>query len=560
MFTRSDDEIIKAFYQLQSRVDVANLLEIKDKSLRYYLYSIRPKNMYSIFKIKKKNGDFREICSPSRELKNIQRKLKYILELVYKPKICAYGFIKNKNIIQNANNHIKKSVILNIDLQDFFAQVNFGRIRGMLMAEPYSLGEEAATVISQIACYNGYLPQGAPSSPILSNMICVPLDNALIKFSKRNKIIYTRYADDISFSTFRSSFNSNVVSDFQKRIVVGTELYDVIEKNGFMVNPQKIHLKYKNNRQEVTGIVVNRFPNVKREYIRNLRAILHNCETIGIYESAQRYIDSGFCHNKKIISQSQNPKCKDFIMEWFSQVIKGKIDYIKQVKGGNSMTFLALAKKANYIFKQDLFDISLLTNLNDMIRKNVFILESEISGEDFYQGSGFYLNNIGLITSYHVTENSLKFSVFTEESYNHKRDVAIIRKDLNEVSSDSDIDYAVYNVTIPDTIPMKCGDSTKLKIGDNIIIAGYPNYSRGDSVTIQSCHIIGIGHLFGSLFYKVSGRVIHGSSGGIVFNNSNEVIGIIEGGIASTKEDDSNDNQGFIPIHLVLESLNNMIN
>ena len=94
MFIKSDDEIVKKFYNMQSRLDVANLTEINEKSLRYFLYKRRPDNMYSTFVVVKRNGDLREICSPFNELKNIQNKLKYVLELVYKPKICAYGFIK----------------------------------------------------------------------------------------------------------------------------------------------------------------------------------------------------------------------------------------------------------------------------------------------------------------------------------------------------------------------------------------------------------------------------------------------------------------------------------
>ncbi|CEO89930.1 hypothetical protein [Syntrophaceticus schinkii] len=94
MFERSDEEIIDKFRQLNTRADVADLLEISDRSLRYFLYGKRPEKMYVNFNIRKKNGGIREIHAPSHKLKNIQRKLAYILSLIYSPKVCAYGFIK----------------------------------------------------------------------------------------------------------------------------------------------------------------------------------------------------------------------------------------------------------------------------------------------------------------------------------------------------------------------------------------------------------------------------------------------------------------------------------
>jgi hypothetical protein len=81
----------------------------------------------------------------------------------------------------------------------------------MLMKPPYSIGEEAATTIAQIACLNGILPQGAPSSPVITNMICVPLDNALMHLAKKAGCVYTRYADDITFSTYKKSFDKDIV-------------------------------------------------------------------------------------------------------------------------------------------------------------------------------------------------------------------------------------------------------------------------------------------------------------------------------------------------------------
>lgn len=547
-----NNEIIENFRSLKTRTDVADLLEINDKSLRYFLFVKRPENMYTTFSIKKRNGGSREICAPNRELKTIQRKLAYILSLIYSPKICAYGFIKNKSIIENAGNHIKRGYVLNIDLKDFFHQIHFGRVRGMLKAAPYLLGNEAATTIAQIACYNGHLPQGAPTSPVLTNMICAPLDNQLMRFAKSNDMIYTRYADDLSFSTYRQNFNPDVISIINGQLVLGGKLINILKKNSFEINPQKLKLKTKFERQEVTGLVVNKFPNVKREYVKNLRAIMHNCELNGAYSTAQEYIKKGYCHNKSILAACGDPSKEKLIVNWFIQVVKGKIHFIKQVKGDKSIAFLKFAQQANGIFDKPLFDISSLDQLNEIISKNTFILEC-VEENTYTQGTGFYIKDIGLITSYHVTKDNGFFKVFTAKSYVENRSLGILSKEINEIVSNSEIDYAIYNLKIDNVSATKIGDSSKLKIGDKIVIAGYPNFKKGDSVTKQSCEIIGKTSYFGAPFFKVSGRVVHGESGGVVFNLDNEVVGIIKGGIATLNEDEENDLQGFVPIHLILD-------
>lgn len=185
MINSSIEEIRSKFFHMQSREDVANILEIQDKSLRYFLFKRRPENMYIQFSISKRGGGERVISAPVDEWKQIQRKLAYILNIVYEPKVCTFGFIENKNIFDNASQHLKRKLIINIDLEDFFTQIHFGRICGMFVKPPYNLGKEAAVTIAQIACRNGVLPQGAPSSPILTNMICVPLDNSMMHLAKK---------------------------------------------------------------------------------------------------------------------------------------------------------------------------------------------------------------------------------------------------------------------------------------------------------------------------------------------------------------------------------------
>ena len=121
-----------------------------------------------------------------------------------------------------------------------------------------------ATTIAQIACYEGKLPQGAPSSPIITNMICNIFDMRLLRLAKKYKLDYTRYADDLSFSTNNKDF-LNIEEQFFE------ELSKEVERAGFSINDKKTRVQYKDSRQEVTGIVVNKKLNVDRDYYKKTR-------------------------------------------------------------------------------------------------------------------------------------------------------------------------------------------------------------------------------------------------------------------------------------------------
>ena len=550
------EKIRSAFRALKTREDVANILGIKDRSLCYFLYKVRPENMYTSFKVAKAgNKDGRQINAPHKKLKSIQRKLADVLTCVYKPKVCAYGFIPGKNNSDNAQNHVKRSLVLNIDLKDFFAQIHFGRVRGMLMKPPYQIGEEAATTIAQIACYNGKLPQGAPSSPILTNMICVPLDNALMRLAKETGCTYTRYADDISLSTYKKEFPVEIVYVDEGGIHIGKKLAQILEKNSFQINPRKITLRKKSQHQEVTGLTVNVFPNVRRGYIRQLRSILDHCKKDGLYTTAKTYIDKGFCKNDVIISAKDEPEKEKLITDWFIAVLTGKIYYIKTVKGENSLSYLSLAQQLNQICEREVIDISALHRLNSMIENNVLILECA-DADIWEQGSGFYIHGMGLFTSYHVVENGI---IYNAKKWNAEGSQTTVGLSINAKNSDRTLDYALFNVTLESDprYVIALGDSRCLHIGDVVTIAGYPNHVSGNSPNIQTCTITGEKTLFGAPFFTVSGHVYHGASGGVVLNNKYEAIGIIMGGVESDAEAEQNQNQGFVPLYSVLDHIKN---
>jgi RNA-directed DNA polymerase len=174
-------EIKEKFKQLHNLNDVALLLGIAKSHLIYELY-IRPdRKKYISFYIPKKSGGNRTIKSPIYPLKKIQSRLNEILQEVYNPRKTVHSFIKNENILRNAKPHVSKKWVLNIDLSEFFPTINFPRVRGLFIGKPYRLNESAATVLAQICCHESTLPQGAPTSPIISNMICSKLDAELYR-------------------------------------------------------------------------------------------------------------------------------------------------------------------------------------------------------------------------------------------------------------------------------------------------------------------------------------------------------------------------------------------
>lgn len=150
-----------------------------------------------------------------KELKDVQRNIVKVMltqqnifqfENNIKSNI-SHAFTKDKSIITNAEIHKNKRFVLNIDLEDFFKSFHFGRVQGYFEKNKnFLFPKNIATVLAQLTCYNGSLPQGAPSSPIITNLICNILDMKLLKIAKKYKLDYSRYADDLTFSTNNKNF------------------------------------------------------------------------------------------------------------------------------------------------------------------------------------------------------------------------------------------------------------------------------------------------------------------------------------------------------------------
>lgn len=277
-----------------TKPELAQLLGVSPSFLTNVLYKQRPENLYHQFSIAKRAGGKRTISAPTGQLKDLQRRLSDLLldckDVIHhsngvKCKL-SHGFERNQSIISNASIHVGKKNVLNLDLEDFFGSFNFGRVRGFFIKNrDFQLDPAIATVIAQIACFDNKLPQGSPCSPTIANLIANSLDIKLAKLARKSGCSYTRYADDITFSTCKKSFSTNLVKSLDNfQVELGGKLLGEIRREGYSVNPTKTRVQFKNSRQDATGLVVNKKVNVKSDYWRSIRAMAHNQFKTGTYD------------------------------------------------------------------------------------------------------------------------------------------------------------------------------------------------------------------------------------------------------------------------------------
>lgn len=330
---------------LKTFEDIAKALDITTGYL-HKLASDKEANLYNKIKIPKKNGeDYRIVFSPEKGLKKAQRKLLVLINNSQRVHKNAHGFVSNKNIITNASAHLGKKYILNIDIKDFFPSIGWARVYHMFN-KYIKLPNNIATVLTNLTCIqkseefpNGMLPQGAPTSPIISNILCKSIDKELTKLAADSSgAKYTRYADDITFSC-NSPFHADIVTQGERAEApeLGLELIDIITKYDFRINYTKLRLQQYDQHQEVTGITVNEKLNVNRKYVRKIRAILYSLENNS--SDFSRVVDKF-----KEVENRQDARIENVFYK-----VRGMLSYLSMVKGKDDPVFLKYAKKYNNI-------------------------------------------------------------------------------------------------------------------------------------------------------------------------------------------------------------------
>ncbi len=308
------------------------------KQLHFNAYNKEYDRMYTTFVIpKKKKGEFRTIDAPNYILKGIQQCLNYIFEQIYTPNKSAVGFVRDRSIVDGAKEHISEKFIYNIDLKDFFPSISSARIYKRLLFRPFCLNPKLASLIANLCCHKKsdnslVLPQGAPTSPIISNFICEKLDRKLSKLATAYGLKYTRYADDITFSGMKNVFSED--GKFCK------SLRNIIEnEEHFIINEEKTRLCHIGMRQEVTGLTVNEKVNVSRKYVKQLRAMINNLEKKGEEEAKSIFI-ANLAKGKGAYS-----KHVDINEISINEVIRGKLNFLRMVKGETDPTYQKLKER-----------------------------------------------------------------------------------------------------------------------------------------------------------------------------------------------------------------------
>jgi len=273
--------------------EIAKAMEISVGQLRFLAFSRKTATIshYIRFKIPKKTGGERLISAPMPRLKQVQHWiLRQILEKL-ELHDAAHGFRRDRSIMTNAQPHVAADVIINFDLKDFFPSISYQRVKGLFRSFGYS--EAAATIFGllcteaeieeveldsktyYVAQTNRHLPQGSPASPAITNLLCRRLDKRLTQMAEPLGFIYTRYADDLTFSA--SGDNLRHICNLLRR----TE--SIVAHEGFSINEQKTRiLRRKSTQLEVTGIVVNSKPNISNKTLKRFRATLFQIEKDGL--------------------------------------------------------------------------------------------------------------------------------------------------------------------------------------------------------------------------------------------------------------------------------------
>ncbi|MGD9805608.1 MAG: TIR domain-containing protein [Hyphomicrobiaceae bacterium] len=326
---------------LQTAEHLAAYLGVDISQMLRLLYKAPDSERYRHFEIPKRTGGMRKISAPHGLLREMQDKLQADFKQIYDAHPSAHGFIQKRSIATNANAHIGKRWVLNVDLVDFFPTINFGRVRGLFMKPPFEMGAAAATVCAQIVTYRNGLPQGAPTSPVLSNFIASALDRRLLRLARQNKLTYSRYADDITLSTNLPQFPPLIavreqLPDGGLKVLAGDALEQAIAASGFAINTKKIRIQGLGVRQEVTGLVVNQRLNVERERIRRIRAMLHAWQKFGLDSAAAEH----FAKYRSGKSPSRHARGRAF-----RNIVYGQLSFVRMIRGGDDPVFLKLCGK-----------------------------------------------------------------------------------------------------------------------------------------------------------------------------------------------------------------------
>lgn len=505
--------------------------------------SIYPHPAYKTFLVAKRNGGHRVISEPRQTLKNYQLALlRYLYKEAGEFKRCVHGFVPGRSIVSNATAHCSQKTkhLLNLDIQNFFPSITFYRVRGLFMSRPFRFSYNVATVLAQVCCYQGTLPQGAPTSPLIANLICRNLDKELMALAQKHRANYTRYCDDITFSLSQKDsarLPKNICTYDSGVVSLGEELQHHFSKNSFTINPLKTRVSSTRHRLEVTGLLINKFPNVKRVFVDTIRGGLHAWEKYG-YKNANEHFQ------KKAYKRATRSRKKPSLANY----IRGKILFIKMVRGEDDFIYSKLAIRYNKLCRKqseldssfaykELSTSSLVKNMGGAYRA-VFVVEctadDPTDGIIYSQGSAFFIENIGLITCEHTLR--------VDESY--VEDMPGGSVEIIEASTlkrwkakcshrDKNRDLAILEIVDPDPPEhlIFAARETAISISESCAIMGFPNYSSGrKTANYHTSSVLNYFPRTDLQRIEVKDTIRAGNSGGPLLDSSYRIAGIVQQG------------------------------
>jgi len=531
--------------------DLANILGTTYPKIKYFYYSRRVASHYSTFSIPKKSGGKRQISAPDNHLKVLQKRLARQLSFLYKPNPRATAFLSNSSIVRNASFHTRKKFVFNIDLKDFFPSITFARVRAMLISKPYSLTPETATVIAHLATVDGKLPQGSPCSPVISNMICASLDTQLRTLAKKHKASYTRYADDITFSFYVPMLylpEDIVVLDDKEGgkthhvVSVGPVLSEIISKKGFKINSKKVRLQRRDEKQVVTGLIVNQKVNVDRRYIRKTSAMIHSLFIIGVDKA-------------NVIHKAKSPESSSEL----SAHVFGRLLFIHQVKGVDSPVYRRLAMRFNQLETPYKAPLAKFVEVhedagmkhNQLNIRRCWVIENEQWGT---QATGFMLENNLMITCAHAFNYKLSEKIDSDIEYAIENNCdEVLFKDcvvyrVNErakkysakaIFLDKHRDLAIVSIDQADERFefFRLEENLEVEIGDKVSVLGFPNFKIGSTDVCRFWAAVSGKYIRSTIECGSIDKVVYsGNSGGPLVNSNQHVVGVIRRGAAGDPE------------------------
>ena len=320
--------------------------DFRGKQLSFLADTNNVQRRCKTFRLRKKHGGYREITAPKGGLRGILNALNILLQTYDEPTPWAYGFVCGRSVVDNARPHVGKRYILNLDLKDFFPSITRQQVADCLTAEPFGFSSLAAKLVSGLATVRTknneeVLAQGFATSPTLSNFICREMDKEIASIATAQGITFTRYADDLTFSS-----DTDILRP-QGELV--QQVKTIVERYGFRLNEEKTHLQRRGRRQEVTGLMVTEKVNVSRRYVREIRSLLYIWERYGYEDACQAAWKS---YRQQHGKTKGHQHCVPL-----NAVLRGKLNYMKMVRGADDPLYQSFVSRYTSLQQRSKGDI-----------------------------------------------------------------------------------------------------------------------------------------------------------------------------------------------------------